>query len=410
MNSDLRNARINTAFLLFLSSVGLMAGLIALLAYTPGTQAPAGVEPLTVYCAAGLKMPVDEIARQYQQEFGVPIRLQYGARTRLWPTSKSATWATCTCRPTTATSKWPAARICWTRSFPFARMQAVLAVAKGNPKQIDSLDDLHRRRDPVCPGQPGRGGHRQAHARGVDRQRPLGRDQSTHQGLQGDGERRGQRREGRHRRCRLRVGRHGRADAAGAGSGAPAGAEGRRGRRRSWACSSRSQQPTAALRFARYLAARDKGLAIFRKHGFQVVEGDAWAVEPQLKLFAGAMLRTAVDETITAFEEREGVKVTRVYNGCGILVAQMRDGRRAGRLLRLRQAVHETGPRPVPRFVRRLHQPARDPGAQGQPARDPVAEGPGQAGAEARHRARAAVRVGRDHAGDPASRATCRAR
>ena len=31
-------------------------------------------------------------------------------------------------------------------------------------------------------------------------------------------------------------------------------------------------------------------------------------------------------ETITAFEQREGCRVTRVYNGCGILVAQMKAG------------------------------------------------------------------------------------
>jgi ABC-type molybdate transport system substrate-binding protein len=36
------------------------------------------------------------------------------------------------------------------------------------------------------------------------------------------------------------------------------------------------------------------------------------------------MLRPAVDKTIAAFEAREGVRVTRVYNGCGILVAQMK--------------------------------------------------------------------------------------
>jgi molybdate transport system substrate-binding protein len=45
-----------------------------------------------------------------------------------------------------------------------------------------------------------------------------------------------------------------------------------------------------------------------------------------LRLLAGAMLRPAIEETIAAFEQREGVRVTRVYNGCGILVAQMRAG------------------------------------------------------------------------------------
>jgi ABC-type molybdate transport system substrate-binding protein len=38
------------------------------------------------------------------------------------------------------------------------------------------------------------------------------------------------------------------------------------------------------------------------------------------------MLKPAIENTIQAFEQREGVKVTTVYNGCGILVGQMRAG------------------------------------------------------------------------------------
>jgi molybdenum ABC transporter molybdate-binding protein len=87
-----------------------------------------------------------------------------------------------------------------------------------------------------------------------------------------------------------------------------------------------SRQPTRALHFARYLAARDKGLAKYREFGFQTVEGDAWSDQPEVTLYAGSMLRPAIEKTITAFEEREGCKVLRVYNGCGILVAQMKAG------------------------------------------------------------------------------------
>jgi molybdenum ABC transporter molybdate-binding protein len=90
-----------------------------------------------------------------------------------------------------------------------------------------------------------------------------------------------------------------------------------------------SKQPTRALEFARYLAARDKGLACFRQHGFADVEsGDAFGREPEIVLYAGAMLRPAIEPTITEFEKREGVRVTRVYNGCGILVGEMMTGAR----------------------------------------------------------------------------------
>jgi ABC-type molybdate transport system substrate-binding protein len=38
---------------------------------------------------------------------------------------------------------------------------------------------------------------------------------------------------------------------------------------------------------------------------------------------AGAMLRPAIEPTLTEFEAREGCRVERIYNGCGILVSQM---------------------------------------------------------------------------------------
>lgn len=89
---------------------------------------------------------------------------------------------------------------------------------------------------------------------------------------------------------------------------------------------STSKQPQAALHFARYVAARDRGLKEYANHGFRTGRGDTWNNEPELSIFAGSMLRPAIEETIAEFEKREGVRVTRVYNGCGILVAQMKAG------------------------------------------------------------------------------------
>ncbi len=87
-----------------------------------------------------------------------------------------------------------------------------------------------------------------------------------------------------------------------------------------------SKQPTRALHLARYLSAVDKGLAQYAKFGFTPVSGDAWTETPDLLVYAGSMLRPAVEETFKLFEAREGVRITRVYNGCGILVAQMKAG------------------------------------------------------------------------------------
>jgi ABC-type molybdate transport system substrate-binding protein len=91
-----------------------------------------------------------------------------------------------------------------------------------------------------------------------------------------------------------------------------------------------TKQPAQALHFARYLSARDKGLLEFKKKGYTIADGDEWAEHPQLKFYAGAMLRPAIEETLKEFEQREGLPhVITVYNGCGILVGMMRvDGER----------------------------------------------------------------------------------
>jgi hypothetical protein len=62
-----------------------------------------------------------------------------------------------------------------------------------------------------------------------------------------------------------------------------------------------SGQPKQALHFARYLAARDKGLAKYREFGFQPVDGDAWTEQPEITLYSGSMLRPAIEKTIIDF-------------------------------------------------------------------------------------------------------------
>lgn len=89
---------------------------------------------------------------------------------------------------------------------------------------------------------------------------------------------------------------------------------------------SSTKQPAAALHFARYIAASDRGLKSYQQQGFTIGAGDLWSDLPELTIYAGSMLRPAIEDSIIAFETREGVKVSRSYNGCGILVAQMKAG------------------------------------------------------------------------------------
>lgn len=85
-----------------------------------------------------------------------------------------------------------------------------------------------------------------------------------------------------------------------------------------------SDAPTEALRFARYVGARDKGLELFEKNGFEVVEGDIWQEKPEITFFAGAVNQRALEPIIHDFQKREGVTVNTKFNGCGILTGDMK--------------------------------------------------------------------------------------
>ncbi len=84
-----------------------------------------------------------------------------------------------------------------------------------------------------------------------------------------------------------------------------------------------TEQPTAALHFARFLAAPEKGLRHFEAHHFDVVEGDRWADVPEVTFFSGGVNRRAMEPILEAFQRREGVRINTVYQGCGALNAQM---------------------------------------------------------------------------------------
>lgn len=86
---------------------------------------------------------------------------------------------------------------------------------------------------------------------------------------------------------------------------------------------STSTRPTEALRLARFIAARDRGLETFAKFGMTPVEGDIWAETPEITFFCGAVNRRAIEPVIDAFQQREGVVVNTIFDGCGILTSRM---------------------------------------------------------------------------------------
>ena len=85
-----------------------------------------------------------------------------------------------------------------------------------------------------------------------------------------------------------------------------------------------SQHPTRALKFARFVTARDQGLKTFEKFHYETDRGDLWADgKPEILFYGGGLNEDAVWETIKAFERREGCEVTTTFTGCGALVGLM---------------------------------------------------------------------------------------
>ncbi|MBI2925583.1 MAG: substrate-binding domain-containing protein [Verrucomicrobia bacterium] len=310
--------------LLILSALAV-AILILLLRSKPNPPAAGPSRtPLVVYCAAGIKPPVEAVARAYEQAYGVSIQLQYGGSGTLLSNLRVAGRGDLFLAADESYLEIAQTNHLLEEIIPLSRLVPVIAVRKGNPKSIRTVADLLAVE--VALANP--------EAAAVGRiTRDLLRKTGEWDALE----------------KRVRVFKPTVNDVANdiklgtvdAGIiwdatarqypelelvAVPALASGEQ--RVSIGVLKFTEQPTAALRFARYLGARDKGLKEFARFGHQPVEGDVWAETPSVVLFSGGVNRVAIEETLQRFENREGARVTRVYNGCGILVSQMKSGQR----------------------------------------------------------------------------------
>jgi molybdenum ABC transporter molybdate-binding protein len=321
-----RRGAINAAWALFLGSIVALAVLIALLVL--GGPKPKGAamtkKPLIVYCAAGIKPPVEAVAREYEQQFGVPIQLQYGASQSLLTNAQTSKTGDLYLPADQSYIELAKEKGLTAESIPLARMTVILAVARGNPKKITSIADLLKPDVRVAQANPDAAAvgkaTREALAK-TNQWDALSKQTLVFKGTVNDVAN------------DIKLGAvdagfiwdamlHQYPDLARVDVPELKNATSQI----TISVLKTSQQPTAALRFARYLGAKDKGLKAFKTYGYETVEGDAWSETPSVNLFAGAMLRPAIEETLQRFEAREGCRVNRVYNGCGILVGEMKKG------------------------------------------------------------------------------------
>ena len=293
-----------------------------------GTQLPGGTgasATLFVHCAAGCRRPVEKIAAEYEREQGVSVRLQFGGSNTLLSQIEVSRIGDLYLAADDIYMKQAQDRGLVKETLPVAISRPVIAVKKGNAKSIATADDLLREDVRVALGNPD--------------QAAIGN--TTRNVLQASGH---------WERLEKHVTDHGAflptvpevansVLVGGVDAGIiwdstaaqyPALEAIRVPQLDAGAASimmgvlTSTRMPTQALRFARYLAAQDKGLEVFRTMRFEPVHGDTWQETPELTFFCGTVNRRAVESVIKAFEEREGVRVNTIYNGCGSLTAQMR--------------------------------------------------------------------------------------
>jgi molybdenum ABC transporter molybdate-binding protein len=321
-----RPGRLNGPWLTFLGSVALLAALVGLLIWNPQET---DKRPLFVYCAAGIRPPVEAAAREYEELYGVRIQLTYGGSDTLLSNLEVSGRGDLYIPADEDYMDRAREKGLVDESIPLARMTGVLAVRPGNPKKLHKLKDLLDKDVKLALANPDvaaiglltkkalqKAGRWEALARkkhvnkvtvtdvandvklgAVDAgivwdatvrqydgaleavELPELKDVQSHVGV------------GVLRSC---------------------------------------DRPASALRFARFLAASDRGLVKFKDKGYTTVDGDPWADgEPILTVYAGAMLQPAIEQTIEDFAAREGIprkNIRCIYNGCGILLGQMKLG------------------------------------------------------------------------------------
>ena len=329
VNSEaIRLGSVARPVVVMLVSLALLGALVASMVRSPKPESSAkSSEPLVIYCAASNKSVLEAIRADYEREYKTPLQIQYGpSQTLLASLEVSGTGDLYLPADDSYLTLARERKLLAGEAdvFPLAKMQGVVAVAKGNPKRIASLEDLLQSNVQIAQAS--------AEAAAIGK---LTRDALTTSGHW----------EKLHAHTTVykttvnEVANDVKVGAVDAGivfdavlhdyesleavvlpELAPVKAN------VAVAVLKSSSQPRQAMHFARYLAASDKGLQRYREFGFQPVDGDAWTEQPEITLYSGSMLRPAIETTITDFEKREGVRVTRVYNGCGILVAQMKAG------------------------------------------------------------------------------------
>jgi len=308
--------------LVFVAAVVLLVAALRL--FTTRERGDEGATSLVLYCAAGVKPPVLAAAAEFSKRHGVRVNMHYGGSGTLLSNLQVARQGDLYLAGDASYIELAREKGVVLESLPLAHMTPVIAVRKGNPKGIQGLGDLSREDVRLALGNP------DAASIGKQTKKLLveaGRWEAVKARTEADGV---------FKPTVPEVANDIKIGAVDAGViwdatvnqypeleavTVPAFDHARK--KITIGVLKWSSQPTLALRFARFLNSRE-GNRFFEASGYPPVEGDQWAWHPQITFFCGAVNRRAVEGIVEEFGEREGVDITTVYNGCGILTGQMR--------------------------------------------------------------------------------------
>jgi molybdate transport system substrate-binding protein len=115
---------------------------LLVLAGCPGGPSAQTPSPLTVFCAAGLRKPLESIAAAFSSESGVAVQFQFGGSGTLFSQIRLSRTGDLFIAADEATMA-AAQNAGLTREvLPFALQVPVIAVRAGNPRGIASFEDL----------------------------------------------------------------------------------------------------------------------------------------------------------------------------------------------------------------------------------------------------------------------------